>query len=103
MQSLCPIISTAGPLPDSAGLAKNETKRLILEIVGSNVGLKDGILNIEAVKPFRAWQEASNFSNLRAYVEDVRTLLTRQDPAILDLVANIRQLSEQSEKLQQAA
>jgi len=52
----------------------NHIKRLILEIVGSNLTLMDRKLSIEARKPFRAWSQKPSFSDLCGAVEDVRTL-----------------------------
>src|ERR1044071_10059632 len=47
-----------------------ETKRLIIEIVGSNFFLRDKILNIEARKPFRRRSDPDNFPEMRATVEE---------------------------------
>jgi site-specific DNA recombinase len=68
----------------------NETKRLILEIAGSNFLLKDRELSIDAKKPFRQRTETVSFSQLSALVEDVRTFL--MDPASLQTIAALRRL-----------
>jgi hypothetical protein len=52
----------------------DQVKRLILEIVGSNLALMDRKLSIEARKPFRAWSQKPSFSELCGAIEDVRTL-----------------------------
>ncbi len=69
------------------------TKRLILEIVGSNLTLKDRKLSIEAKKPFRRWAGTVSFPEMWSTVEDVRTLWIRQDSGLLDIIEKIRQLS----------
>ncbi len=43
-----------------------ETKRLILEVTGSNLTLKDGIVSIDAQKPFRRWSETARDSQMWA-------------------------------------
>ena len=53
-----------------------QTKRLILTITGSNPVLKDENLNIDAQKPFRRWSKTANYSEMRAFMKDVRTLAT---------------------------
>jgi site-specific DNA recombinase len=69
-----------------------QTKRLILSIVGSNFSLKDQRLKIDAKKPFRRWSESGSFSCLRAFVKDVRTLIQRPDPEMIQTIAGIKQL-----------
>jgi site-specific DNA recombinase len=70
----------------------HDTKRLILEIVGSNPTLTDEILSIDAKKPFRRWTETASHSDLRGFVEDVRTFVN--NPGALATLARIRQLVE---------
>jgi hypothetical protein len=41
--------------------------------------LNDRKLSIDAVKPFRKWSGDEKFSDLRAFVKDVRTLAVQQD------------------------
>ena len=69
-----------------------QTKRLILSIVGSNPLLKDRELSIDVKKPFRRWSGTESFSDLRAFVEDVRTLLSKQEPEITQMITGIREL-----------
>ncbi len=40
----------------------DQSKKLVLETVGSNLSLKDKILNIEAKKPFRGWSKTERNS-----------------------------------------
>jgi len=51
-----------------------ETKRLILNTVGSNFLLRDKILSIEAAKPFVHISKNVNRPNLLAVIEDIRTM-----------------------------
>lgn len=66
------------------------TKRLILEVVGSNLRLQDRILSIDARKPFRRWTGGDDFQQMRGFVEEVRTFLAGPDSG--DIVAGIREL-----------
>jgi site-specific DNA recombinase len=52
-----------------------QTKKLILEIVGSNLSLKGKILNIEATKPFSWGSQIPTNNNQLGDVDDVRTFL----------------------------
>jgi hypothetical protein len=49
-----------------------ETKRLVLEVVGSNLTLKNRILSIEARKPFRKEVGSPPFLDLCTAIDDVR-------------------------------
>jgi DNA invertase Pin-like site-specific DNA recombinase len=69
-----------------------ETKRLIIEIVGSNFFLRDKILNIEARKPFRRRSDPDNFPEMRATVEDVRTFSGEFTLDIMEFMRNMRKL-----------
>jgi DNA invertase Pin-like site-specific DNA recombinase len=55
------------------------TKRLILEITGSNLVLRDGKLSIDAKKPFRRWTGTLSNSQRSGLVKDVRTFFTSPD------------------------
>ncbi len=83
----------------------NQSKKLIVETIGSNLSLKDKILNIEAKKPFRRWPTTGSNSRLLAVINDVRTFLSRDDDEVKDTVANIRALKKRFEggELKQAA
>lgn len=59
----------------------NQTKRTILEIVGSNPVLIDKQLRIDAAKPFRGWSHIETIPTLRSVVEDVRTLAVEAEVA----------------------
>ena len=75
----------------SGNLAK---KRLILNIVSSNLVLKDQKLNISVRKPFRQWSNQPNFSELRAFVKDVRTFLCGQSREMREMIAGIKSVLE---------
>jgi len=68
-------------------------KRVILNTVGSNLILIDGKLNIDARKPFRRWTGNATFSDLRAFVRDVRTFLVQDNPNTQQLIAALETLS----------
>lgn len=70
----------------------NQTKRLILEIVGSNPTLKDKKLFIEARKPFRRWAKSPSFPVLCAAIRDVRTLTQSGD--FQEVVGKLKMLFE---------
>jgi len=69
-----------------------ETKRLVLEITGSNLLLKDKKLLIEAAKPFRRGGIKSSFSQRCPLVDDVRTFFA--DPSFEDKVRKLKRLSK---------
>lgn len=69
------------------------TKRLVLEIVGSNPTLTDRKLSIEARKPFRMEGPGGSHSSLRAYIKEVRTLITAGDEEMLSVITSIRRLN----------
>jgi site-specific DNA recombinase len=68
------------------------TKRLILNAVGSNLLLKDRTLNVEAKKPLRRIANISNPTQLRAAVENIRTLHVARDIEFMTMIDNIRAL-----------
>jgi site-specific DNA recombinase len=68
-------------------------KRLIMNIVGSNLMLTDRKLSIDARKPFRRWSKKSNYSEMRAFVKDVRTFLWSQNPEMHEMIEGIKKLS----------
>jgi len=57
----------------------NTTKRMILEIVGSNPTLINKTLRIDAAKPFREGKDVASIPALRGVVQDVRTLAADDD------------------------
>jgi site-specific DNA recombinase len=69
-----------------------QIQRLILTISGSNLVLKDENLNIDAKKPFRRWSKTANYSDMRAFMKDVRTLAVRGE--LTETLASIRELSQ---------
>jgi len=58
-----------------------QTKRLIVGVVGSNLVLKDKRLSIEAKIPFRHWKKTASRPDLCAGAEDVRSLRKLPDTA----------------------
>lgn len=69
-----------------------QRRRFTLNTVGSNLVLKDQKLSIDARKPFRKWAPSSSFSDMRAYLEDIRTFVTEQNQEANSMIASIRQL-----------
>jgi hypothetical protein len=74
------LISINSSLVSRFKTANLQQKRMILGIVGSNLLLKDENLSIDVRKPFRRWSKTPTFSEVRAFLEDVRTLAILQDP-----------------------
>jgi hypothetical protein len=68
----------------------DETKRLILEITGSNPLLKDRELKIDARFPFRKWSRKRPFTELCTVVNDIRT--RHRAPEIIRMAACVRRL-----------
>ncbi|MFY9561288.1 MAG: recombinase family protein [Terriglobales bacterium] len=73
-----------------------QQKRLILTITGSNLVLKDRKLKIDARKPFRRWSKSPSFSEMRAFVRDVRTFSIGQSPEALEMISGIQKLLRES-------
>ena len=72
-----------------------EAKRLVVTAVGSNLTLKDKILNIEAKKPFYRVSKNMGRPELRALVKDIITLA--DDPGFQETLQCIRRLEEKME------
>ena len=53
-----------------------KTKRAIIEMTGSNLVLKDREVTIDARKPFRRWHGRPTYSQMCAFISDVRTFLS---------------------------
>lgn len=70
-----------------------EVKRFILQILGSNPRLHDQELKIDAAKPFRRWSKSSDSGDLRAFLQEVRTLVVK--PESRKKLENIRQLMKE--------
>jgi DNA invertase Pin-like site-specific DNA recombinase len=75
-----------------------ETKRLILQTVGSNLTLRDKKLNVEARKLFRSSLKGLPRSKLRAVINNVRTLLVAGDTETLQALESIRKLLAKLER-----
>jgi hypothetical protein len=78
-------------------------RRLIVNLVGSNLVLADRKLTIDAQKPFRRWSETSTYSELCAFVEDIRTLLLQQKPETVQMIAAIQELLPEATTERKAA
>lgn len=72
-------------------------QRLIVQIVGSNLLLKDKKLSIDARKPFRRWPKTPSNSNLSAYVRGIRTFLTHSDSIVMmQSIQHLKELDDES-------
>lgn len=80
------LISLSNSLVSRFRAGDLEQKRLIATITGSNFVLKDENLSIDARKPFRRWTENTNFSEVRAFVRDIRTFWNRGNPEALQAI-----------------
>lgn len=69
-----------------------ETKRLILDTVGSNLTLQAKMLSIEARKPFCLISKDMDLPELRAVVKDIRTMT--DDPEFQEMLRRIHRLEE---------
>lgn len=69
-----------------------EKRRLIMNVVGSNLVLMHQKVSIDARKPFRKWSRASTSSELGAFVRDVRTFVAGQSAEASSMIVSIRQL-----------
>lgn len=84
--------------PDWFQYGDRETKRLILETIGSNLTLKDKVLSLQARKPFARFIVQDKICNLSAVVDDVLTAL-RDDPEEAAIIRhNIRILRDRFER-----
>lgn len=79
------------------------TKRRIVQTVGSNPRLKNGILSIEARKPFRRWSKKSPIPERCAFLDDVRTHYNMNRAEMEAMVTEIRSLLAQDETPQRVA
>jgi hypothetical protein len=74
----------------------DQTKRTIIEIAGSNPTLFDRETKIDASRLFRKWENIDSIPALRAGVDDVRTLATKDvavQKALVSLVNLIKELT----------
>lgn len=76
------------------------TKRLIVEIAGSNPVLVDKKLKVDAAKLFRSWENVASIPTLRGSVNDVRTLQADEDVVLTltRLTQLVRRLAETAER-----
>jgi site-specific DNA recombinase len=73
-----------------------QKKRLIVNAVGSNFVLKDRELNIDVRKPFRRWSNSSTFSEMRAFVRDIRTFFGSHTAEATDMIEKLDKLLAES-------
>jgi site-specific DNA recombinase len=100
-EPLTEIISFSNRAADWFLLGDADTKRLILETVGSNLALTGKKLNIEARKPFQRLPKVRDFPKRCGVIEDVRTFL--EDEHMPMILANIRLLHYQMENRYETA
>ncbi len=86
------LVSFSARAAESFRSGDAQTKRRILDLVGSNLLLKDRTLNIEAKKPLRQVADISNTTQLRAAMEDIRSLYVGRDPEFMAILDNIRRI-----------
>ncbi len=73
----------------------DQTKRRIVLAIGSNLVLKDKILNIEAKKPFVWWSKNATCSTLRRGLNDIRTRYGKRDPELLQTIQLVREITKE--------
>ena len=106
------IISFSDRAADWFARGDNQSKRLILETVGSNLSLRGKILNVEAKRPFASMTQATAIPHQLGVIDDVRTNNTKHDTMMRlshevgqmlseqegkQILANIRMLRERFE------
>jgi DNA invertase Pin-like site-specific DNA recombinase len=77
--------------------ADAQQKRLIFETVGSNSRLTNGILNVEAAKPFFRAPENHSHSIGCAISDDVRTYAMQNDPRSIKIFANLKLIKKMTQ------
>ena len=86
------VISFCSRAVDLFRSADCDGKRLIFQMIGSNPILKDKKLFVEAKKPFRQVSNIANHPELRAAVENIRTLYAQRDPELVDIMDKYKKL-----------
>jgi DNA invertase Pin-like site-specific DNA recombinase len=89
------LISFSNRAADWFAHGDDESKRLILQTVGSNLALKDKKLSIEAAKPFASLASLANSPRQLAVVDVVRTFADDED--FQHIIDNIRLLTNRFE------
>ena len=74
-----------------------QTKRRIIQTVGSNLVLKDQILSIDAKKPFAWLSKNADRSSLRAGLNAVRTLYDSRDPEFMETLQLVKLITQECE------
>ena len=78
-------------------------QRLVLITTSSNPTLSDGILSIEARKPFVQWGSNPTKSGMRRFVYDVRTLFETNARECQDMIADIQRIAGQDDNARRVA
>lgn len=97
------LISFGNKAADLFSRGGPQTKRRIVQTVGSNPLLKDRILSIEARKPFRRWSETPSIPEMCAFLDDVRTHFTTNRAEMEAMVIEMRDLLAEHEVGKSAA
>ena len=80
----------------------DDTKRLVVQTVGSNLSLMDKKLSIQAAFPFSCMEETPIYLDVLRFIDDVRTRLRAKDPDLLKRIDMIKQIKEQVALLDQS-
>jgi DNA invertase Pin-like site-specific DNA recombinase len=78
-------------------------KRRVVETAGSNPRLRDGILSIEARKPFRQWSKSASIPEMCALEHDVRTHYETNPSELQEMVATIKEILAEDDARRRAA
>ena len=88
------VISFGSRAADSFNASDATVRRRILQILGSNLTLKDKKLNVDAVFPYSFRQPSLTFLSMWGLVDDVRTRYINNDPQILKLLQDITEIEQ---------
>jgi site-specific DNA recombinase len=91
-EPLCSLISFRNRALELFTNTDDRTKRIVIEITGSNPVLRDKILSVKAKPPFKTIAGGDPFPQMRAVVEDIRTLWISRDRELLETLDNIKRL-----------
>lgn len=80
-----------------------ETKKLILETVGSNLSLSNKILSVEARKPFKQRLNDSTIRELCGFIDDVRRALLENPEEAALIERNVKLLRAHFEQEERKA
>jgi len=97
------LISFCSRAADCFRAGDHNTKSRILETTASNLLLTDGILSIEARKPFHRWAKTSSSLERLAVVDDVRTFSVSNAADLEHMVSNVKEILSSSDQSDLAA